>query len=119
VVVALACIACDDISAPGVCTSRGCGFGNDTGLAIHLTGDLPANYLVRIREHSVAIECTEVLPCDQILFVPDITPSRVLVEVDGEGLEFEGEFVPAYSVTFPNGPGCGECRRGTITVVIP
>lgn len=115
---ALASTACDDISSPGVCTLQGCGFGNDTGLAINLTGNLPANYLIRIREHSVAIECTETSPCDQILFVPDITPSHVFVEVDGEGVEFEGEFFPDYNVTFPNGPGCGECRRGTITVAI-
>lgn len=113
---ALACAACDDIAAPGTCTLRGCGTGNETGLAIDLVGELPANYLIRIREHSVWIECSEISPCDEIVFIPDLTPSRVFLEVDGNGLEFEGEFVPDYSLTFPNGPGCGECRRGTIRV---
>ena len=113
---ALTLASCSDISGSGACTTRGCGLGKETGLAINLVGDLPPNYLVRIQEHDVWIECTEDSPCDRPILVLGITPTSVFVEVDGQGIEVDAMFIPEYLVTFPNGPGCGECRHGTITV---
>jgi hypothetical protein len=78
-------------------------YETNRNFAIHPPGDRFYRYsaagsdrwLVEGRQRcNVAIECTEISPCDQILFVPDITLSRVFIEVDGEGLEFEGEFIP-------------------------
>jgi hypothetical protein len=108
--------SCNDISSPGACTQRGCGLGNETGLAITLIGDLPSRYAIRLPEHSVLIECTAASPCDRVILVPDITPSRVFVEFIADSFDFEGEFVPDYFLTFPNGPECGECRHGAITI---
>jgi hypothetical protein len=117
-ILALTSLSCNDISGAGTCTLLGCGLGKETGLEIDLVGDLPPNYLVRIQEQDVWIECTEAAPCDRPLFVPGITPTSVFVEVDGQGIEVDAEFIPDYIVTFPNGPSCGECKHGTITVVI-
>ena len=62
------------------------------------------------------IECTAASPCDRVILVPDITPSRVFVEFIADSFDFEGEFVPDYFLTFPNGRECGECRHGAITI---
>ncbi|MGH9337545.1 MAG: hypothetical protein ACRD21_27665 [Vicinamibacteria bacterium] len=51
-------------------------------------------------------------------FRPGLLPSFVFVELLGEDLSFEAELAPDYSATFPNGPECPECRRGTIMVDI-
>ena len=62
------------------------------------------------------IECTVGSPCDRVVFVPDLTPSQVHVEIIADSFDLEGVFAPDYILTFPNGPGCGECRRGSITI---
>ena len=111
---ALALASCDRVPVTAACTTRPC----PTGLAIELVGDLPENYLIRIPEYSVWIECTPITPCDPPVLVPGITPSSVFLQVDGRGFEIDREFVPEYDVTFPNGLECGECRLGTITVPV-
>lgn len=106
--------SCERIPVTAACTTRPC----PTGLAIELVGEIPENYLIRLPEHSVSIECTPSTPCDQPVFVAGITPSSVFLQVDGPGFEVDREFVPEYDVTFPNGVECGECRLGTIVVPI-
>ena len=113
-VAALGLASCEGAPVTAACTLRPC----PTGLAIELVGEIPENYLIRLPEHSVSIECTPSTPCDQPVFVPGITPASVFLQVDGPGFEIDREFVPDYDVTFPNGVECGECRLGTIVVPI-
>ena len=106
----------------GACTLVGCGSGNETGLEITLIGDFPTDFTIHLipqpLRDTISIECTALRPCDQVVFVPDFVPSLVLIGVEGEGVDYHAGLVPDYRVTLPNGPGCGECRHGTVTVAI-
>lgn len=113
-IAALALPSCDRVPVTAACTTRPC----PTGLAIELVGELPENYLIRLPEHSVSIECTPSTPCDRPVLVPGITPSSVFLQIDGPEVDIDREFVPEYDVTFPNGVECGECRLATIVVPI-
>ncbi len=112
--------ACDeDASGPRACTLIGC----QSGLTLDLSGDLPADFTIRLSADSDStrtIECDPAHPCEPTVFVSDFTPPRVFIEIDGADLGFRQEFVPEYVTSRPNGPDCPpECRQARLDVVLP
>lgn len=109
-------LGCDASTGPFICSQTGC----DSGLEIEFVGDLPETFeivLVVPEFHPITIQCSASSPCGNKTFVPDFTPGRLFVEVQGESLDFREEFMPRYERIRPNGPDCPpECQRGTITV---
>lgn len=112
----LVLLSCNDTSGPLVCPQVGC----DSGLDIELMGELPETFMIVLEVPSfrpLIVECSPSRPCGERVHVPDFTPDRVFVEVRGEGVQFQEEFIPEYETLRPNGPDClPECRKGLIVV---
>lgn len=111
-----------------VCTMMGC----SDSLQIHLIGDLPEHYTVRLTGnlgYATAIDCPggdqyPEVKCweDGAIFMynPHSIPKRLTITVVWEDHVKSETVRPAYSPYRPSGPGCEpECLKGEVTIELP
>ena len=100
-----------------ICTLIGC----NNSLTVEVTGATLRPITVEIHQpgstQRYSQECTSPSPC---LFVFEMTPPQVIVQVTTSAGSRTEQFGPTYVTRRPNGEGCDpECRSATVSIAAP
>ena len=109
---------CDEMMTGVDCTLIACGDAIRVELA-----DLPEPFTITFRaegEEPLTFESSDPELEDDVVFIPDVEPDRLTVEVEAEGVDFTQTFDLEYETFRPNGPDCPPvCRMATVVVDLP